>query len=68
MRYSTSKKLIANTQFFFNIKHYSLHDKILKKKGIFFGWGRKKSGQKAIALAKKYHTDFRLLEDGFIHT
>ena len=68
MRYSTSKKLIANTQFFFNIKHYSLGDKILKKNGTFFGWGRKKSGQKAITLAKKYHTDFRLLEDGFIRS
>ena len=65
---TTSKKLIKNTQNFFKIKHYSLSDRILKQKGIFFGWGRKKSGQKAITLAKKHHTDFRLLEDGFIRS
>ena len=34
----------------------------------FYGWGRKRSGQKAIALAKKYHSDFILLEDGFIRS
>ena len=68
MNYSTSKQLIKNTQNFFKIKYYSLSDRVLKQKGIFFGWGRKKSGQKAIVLAKKHHTGFRLLEDGFIRS
>ncbi|ELH5663607.1 capsular polysaccharide biosynthesis protein, partial [Campylobacter jejuni] len=35
---------------------------------LFFGWGRKKSGLKAMNLAKKYNTKFILLEDGFIRS
>jgi len=66
--YSTSKQLIKNTQNFCDIEYYSFSDKILKKDGIFFGWGRKKSGQKAIELAKKHNTSFVLLEDGFIRS
>jgi len=65
---TTSKKLIKNTQNFFNIKHYAFSNRILNKKGTFYGWGRKKSGQKAVALSKKYYTNFRLLEDGFIRS
>ncbi|EID1245475.1 capsular polysaccharide biosynthesis protein, partial [Campylobacter jejuni] len=35
---------------------------------LFFGWGRKKSGLKAMNLAKKYKAKFILLEDGFIRS
>ncbi|MFA7027468.1 MAG: hypothetical protein WC163_05750 [Sulfurovum sp.] len=68
MLYSTSRKLIQNTTSFFNIKHYTFVDKLLGKKGVFYGWGRKKSGAKAIELAKKHGTSFVLLEDGFIRS
>ena len=34
----------------------------------FLGWGRRKSGQNAIALAKKFHGNYLLLEDGFIRS
>jgi len=46
-------------------------DKIKKNFGIedkYVGWGRKKSGQKAIKLAKKHQSSFLLLEDGFIRS
>ncbi len=67
-KYSFSKKLIKNTKFFLTIKHYTLLDKLLQKKGTFFGWGRKKSGMRAIELSKEHHTSFVLLEDGFIRS
>ncbi|EIC9120004.1 capsular polysaccharide biosynthesis protein [Campylobacter jejuni] len=35
---------------------------------MFIGWGRKKSGLKAMNLAKKYKAKFILLEDGFIRS
>ncbi|HEH4074120.1 TPA: capsular polysaccharide biosynthesis protein, partial [Campylobacter jejuni] len=38
------------------------------KDDLFLGWGRKKSGLKAINLAKKYKAKFILLEDGFIRS
>jgi len=66
--YSVSKKLQLNTKNFLNIKYYSLLDSFFSKKGIFYGWGRKKSGLKAILLAKKHLTSFVLLEDGFIRS
>ncbi len=40
----------------------------ITKDSIFYGWGRKKSGFNAIALAQKYHCGFSLLEDGFIRS
>nr|WP_215425713.1 capsular polysaccharide biosynthesis protein [Campylobacter jejuni] len=40
----------------------------IKKDDLFFGWGRKKSGLKAMNLAKKYKAKFILLEDGFIRS
>ncbi|ECL6337663.1 capsular polysaccharide biosynthesis protein [Campylobacter jejuni] len=48
----------------------SLYKKNLKinKDDLFFGWGRKKSGLKAMNLAKKYKAKFILLEDGFIRS
>ncbi|EOH4465902.1 capsular polysaccharide biosynthesis protein, partial [Campylobacter jejuni] len=40
----------------------------INKDDLFFGWGRKKSGLKAMNLAKKYKAKFILLEDGFIRS
>lgn len=66
--YSTSLNLIGNVNLFLKIKHYSLLNKLLDNSGIFYGWGRKKSGLKAINLAKKCATSYVLLEDGFIRS
>lgn len=65
--YSTSKKLITNARNFYSIFLYKKNLKI-NKDDLFFGWGRKKSGLKAMNLAKKYNTKFILLEDGFIRS
>ncbi len=40
----------------------------ITRDSIFYGWGRKKTGLNAIALAQKYHCRFILLEDGFIRS
>ncbi|WP_442863295.1 capsular polysaccharide biosynthesis protein [Campylobacter sp. 2352 PW] len=40
----------------------------IKKSDVFVGWGRKKSGLKAVELARKYNTRFLLLEDGFLRS
>ncbi|EOM7535700.1 TPA: capsular polysaccharide biosynthesis protein, partial [Campylobacter jejuni] len=63
----TSKKLITNVKNFYTIFLYKKNLKI-NKDDLFFGWGRKKSGLKAMNLAKKYNTKFILLEDGFIRS
>lgn len=68
MHVSTSKQLIINTKSFLEIAYYSFIDRSLSKKGIFYGWGRKKSGLKAIELSIKHDTSFVLLEDGFIRS
>lgn len=68
INYSTSKQLIKNTQNFLNIKHYTIVGILLGRKDVFYGWGRKRSGEKAIELAKKHDTSFVLLEDGFIRS
>ncbi|EMD0545478.1 capsular polysaccharide biosynthesis protein [Campylobacter jejuni] len=65
--YSTSKKLITNARNFYTISLYKKNLKI-KKDNLFFGWGRKKSGLKAMNLAKKHKAKFILLEDGFIRS
>ncbi|ENE9182819.1 capsular polysaccharide biosynthesis protein [Campylobacter jejuni] len=65
--YSTSKKLIANVRNFYTISLYKENLKI-KEDDLFFGWGRKKSGLKAMNLAKKHKAKFILLEDGFIRS
>ncbi|OEW36512.1 MULTISPECIES: capsular polysaccharide biosynthesis protein [Campylobacter] len=65
--YSISKKLIANVRNFYIISLYKKNSKI-NKDDLFLGWGRKKSGLKAINLAKKYKAKFILLEDGFIRS
>ncbi|EAK0277947.1 capsular polysaccharide biosynthesis protein [Campylobacter jejuni] len=65
--YSASKKLIANARNFYSIFLYKRNLKINKDE-LFLGWGRKKSGLKAINLAKKHKAKFTLLEDGFIRS
>ncbi|EOH2331605.1 capsular polysaccharide biosynthesis protein, partial [Campylobacter jejuni] len=56
-----------NVKNFYTIFLYKKNLKI-NKDDLFFGWGRKKSGLKAMNLAKKYNTKFILLEDGFIRS
>ncbi|HFU77215.1 MAG TPA: capsular polysaccharide biosynthesis protein, partial [Epsilonproteobacteria bacterium] len=68
INYSVSKQLLRNSRNFLEPKYYSFLDQCLSKKGIFYGWGRKKSGLKAIKLSKKLDTSFVLLEDGFIRS
>ncbi len=66
--YSNSKQLIKNTKDFLNLKYYSSLHSLLRKRGIFYGWGRKQSGLYAVKLAQKYNTSFVLIEDGFIRS
>ncbi|TDJ86660.1 capsular polysaccharide biosynthesis protein [Campylobacter volucris] len=65
--YSTSKKLIINVKNFYKVRFFNIF-KSANKEDIFLGWGRKKSGFKAIKLAKKYNCKFLLLEDGFLRS
>ncbi|EPE3794089.1 capsular polysaccharide biosynthesis protein [Campylobacter lari] len=65
--YTISKKLKENVKNFYKIALY--HPcKNITKEDVFVGWGRKKSGLKAIALAKKHNVKFLLLEDGFLRS
>jgi capsular polysaccharide export protein len=68
LNYATSKQLIKNTQRFLKIDYYSIFHRIVHISGVFYGWGRKKSGFDAVALSQKHHTSFILLEDGFIRS
>ena len=68
INYSSSKQLIKNSKNFLSIKKLSFFSCKKKKDTVFYGWGRKKSGLKAMALAKKHKTSYRLLEDGFIRS
>ncbi|AJC87309.1 capsular polysaccharide export protein [Campylobacter insulaenigrae] len=65
--YTTSKKLIDNVKNFYSISLFSFL-KGANKNSVFIGWGRKKSGFKALELAKKYDSKFLLLEDGFLRS
>ncbi|EAH9941922.1 TPA: capsular polysaccharide biosynthesis protein [Campylobacter jejuni] len=65
--YTTSRKLKKNIKNFYKMVACST-DKNIVKEDIFIGWGRKKSGLKAMNLAKKYKAKFILLEDGFIRS
>ena len=67
-KYAVSKQLIKNIKNFLTIDYYSFFDHLFSKSGVFYGWGRKGSGQKAVTLAKKFDTSFVLLEDGFIRS
>ncbi|WP_428739663.1 hypothetical protein [Sulfurimonas sp.] len=68
VNFSTSNQLIKNIKNFLEIKRYSFFDRIFAQKGVFYGWGRKRSGLKAMKLAKKFNTSYVLLEDGFIRS
>ncbi|ECZ8679323.1 capsular polysaccharide biosynthesis protein [Campylobacter coli] len=65
--HTTSKKLIKNVKDFYNIVLYKAY-KSIGKEDVFVGWGRKKSGLKAVELAKKHNVKFLLLEDGFLRS
>ncbi|ENQ6619316.1 capsular polysaccharide biosynthesis protein [Campylobacter lari] len=65
--YTTSKKLKENVKNFYKISLYHTYKNITKE-DVFVGWGRKKSGLKAIELAKKHNVKFLLLEDGFLRS
>ncbi|HEA6928466.1 TPA: capsular polysaccharide biosynthesis protein [Campylobacter lari] len=65
--YTTSKRLKKNVKNFYKIVLYHAYENITKE-DIFLGWGRKKSGLKAIELAKKHNAKFLLLEDGFLRS
>lgn len=65
--YSISKKLIINVKNFYKARFFNIF-KSINKEDIFLGWGRKKSGLKAVELAKKYKVKFLLLEDGFLRS
>ena len=67
IKYTTTSQL-KKIKNFIEVKHYNRLDSIMSKKGIFYGWARKKSGYKAIKLAKKKKGSFILLEDGFIRS
>ncbi|MCR8686265.1 capsular polysaccharide biosynthesis protein [Campylobacter sp. 1569] len=64
---TTSKKLKKNIENFYKVFLYRSY-KNINKDNTFVGWGRKKSGLKAIELAKKYSAKFLLLEDGFLRS
>ncbi|EAK0493962.1 capsular polysaccharide biosynthesis protein [Campylobacter lari] len=65
--YTTSKRLKENIKKFYNIDLFYAYKNITKE-DVFVGWGRKKSGLKALELAKKYNVNFLLLEDGFLRS
>ncbi|MCV3406714.1 capsular polysaccharide biosynthesis protein [Campylobacter lari] len=65
--YTISKKLKENVKNFYKIALYHAYKNIAKE-DVFVGWGRKKSGLKAIELAKKFNVKFLLLEDGFLRS
>ncbi|MCV3398231.1 capsular polysaccharide biosynthesis protein [Campylobacter lari] len=65
--YTTSKRLKENVKNFYKIVLYHAYKNIMQE-DVFVGWGRKKSGLKAIELAKKHNANFLLLEDGFLRS
>ncbi|MCV3453580.1 capsular polysaccharide biosynthesis protein [Campylobacter sp. FU_520] len=65
--YTVSKRLKENVKKFYKIALYHAYKNIAKE-DVFVGWGRKKSGLKAVELAKKYNARFLLLEDGFLRS
>jgi len=67
-KYTLSRQLIRNVAAFETIEQYALSDRLLNRCGTFYGWGRKRSGRRAIAMARKCKSKFSLLEDGFIRS
>jgi len=66
--YGLSKRLIENVQGFLSLQPYGIVDRIGRRRGRFYGWGRRASGQKAVRLARKFGSSFVLLEDGLIRS
>ena len=64
---TTSKGLKKSIKNFYKTRFFNIF-KFINKEDIFLGWGKKKSGFKAIKLAKKYNCKFLLLEDGFLRS
>ncbi|EAI2145564.1 capsular polysaccharide biosynthesis protein [Campylobacter lari] len=65
--YTISKKLKENVKNFYKTALYHSYKNITKE-DVFVGWGRKKSGLRAIELANKHNIKFLLLEDGFLRS
>ncbi|EGK8091901.1 capsular polysaccharide biosynthesis protein [Campylobacter lari] len=65
--YTISKRLKENIKKFYKIALFHAYKNITEE-DVFVGWGRKKSGLKAIELAKKHNAKFLLLEDGFLRS
>ncbi|EEU8400272.1 capsular polysaccharide biosynthesis protein [Campylobacter lari] len=65
--YTISKRLKENVKNFYKIILYHSYKNITKE-DVFVGWGKKKSGLKAVGLAKKHNVKFLLLEDGFLRS
>ena len=57
--YSSSGKLIENTKKFYKIKRFFKFT-LPSKNAIFYGWGRKPSGQQAVELTSKFKGKFKL--------
>ncbi len=66
--YTSSKQLIKNSKNFVELHRYSFLNYLRRDSGLFFGWGRKRSGKKAVELAIRFSSSFVLLEDGFIRS
>ena len=66
--FSTSQALIDNVVDFISIKKYNKIFSKTNNNSIFYGWGRKKSGKKAIELSKINKSKFVLMEDGFLRS
>lgn len=67
-KYAINRQIVQKTSGFLDLHPYTISSNLRGKKGVFYGWGRKKSGLKAVVLAKKHQTSFVLLEDGFIRS
>lgn len=63
IRYFRQYKLRKNVKNFLNLSWRNA-----SCNGIYYGWGRKPSGLKAVELAKKNNAKFCLLEDGLIRS
>lgn len=65
--YTSSRRLIKTVKNFYEAEFYTAFKNITSD-DIFLGWGRKKSGCKAVELAKKHGAKFLLLEDGLLRS
>lgn len=70
MKISNSNNIYTSKQLKNNIKHFTHIKQNNNQNNIknIYGWGRKKSGLKAISIAKESNSKFNLLEDGMIRS